>query len=1098
MTGIFNTISSSFFVTQLSVSSIILTVFALSASLFFLRGENKSSATTQIGFSLMLLALFHFFYFISFSFYHPLTIYHRWFTVTFIFLSQIHMSRFIFQYPDNRNSELSRIIMYLQYAYLVPLIIWYCIYTQSAQHIFRFDGHYWDFSTEYADRLIGLVIICNSIFHAVILVLRLFQLRDREFYWMFAIGSIFVLGALIPAVLNSMNREGLVKRESFQTALNMCHLFSFTLLSLMHLNTTRDRFTFMGKIVGISSVTFLAVFILNSHFTLREMNSLFEKYIYSDTRIYIHEGLYDSDLKYINSYSFKNNSFITNGKSSQNTPYTGYEFFNTAVLEEIKTLPDHDFDQNLKKITANGDIYFSGYKNLIAGIDRSIPSGYIRRGEEIFRRIYYLQSYILFNYNYIMNLPDSRFRENMLKHLAKTSPRFSTFKDAIILYTSTSELQGGELKREVLKFIEAMQYSGSQRYRTGFDGHHYVSSIYYDKKEGIVYEAGFNYLIYRRFMHVPAARTIALMVFVMLFIILIYPFFFFWTLYKPLHSLRSGVKRVIDGELDFSIPVYSEDEIGFITGTFNKMVSRLKANNETIFRSENRFRELNDLLPDFIYETDMDLNITYMNKAGLDKTGYSAREMAKGISFRRMLKTEELELLENFVKNSCGERTKIFSMTHDLITESGNILKAENRAVFIFDNGTASGLRGIIRDVTDKVRTEEALLQLQKMESIGTLTAGLAHDFNNILGGITGPLSLLSHSIKKHGSPDPEELGIHLKTMDESVRRATDLVQQLVFISRREAPLLIPVNIASSIDHVIRICTSAFDKSIEIVKDVPDCVIMIKGDPTQLEQMLLNICINANHAMTIMRKPGETRGGRLTISVTKINSDEHFAAVHPESTENAYWTISITDTGIGMSSDTISKVFIPFFTTKERGSGTGLGLSMVYNIIRHHKGFINIYSEPGSGTNVTLYIPVLDDKDAEAGKVISPVIPHGEGIILVADDEESIRLTARLMLERCGYTVITASDGEEAVNIYRQYHSEIKGVLLDLVMPRMSGEQVYIELTAINPEVRVLLASGMLNDDRVEKLSVNRHCMFIQKPYTFENLAGAVNTLLNV
>ena len=1099
MTGFIHEITSSFFVTQLSVGSIILTAFAFSASLFFLRPEKKTSATLHIGLALMFLALYHFFYFVSFSFYHTLSAYHRWFTVTFIFLSQIHLSRYILQYPDDRNWKLSRIIMFLQYACLIPVIIWYCKSTQAAQHIFRFDGHYWDFNSEYTSRFVGMVIIANSLFHFVIFVFRLFRLQKREFYWLLSIGSLFVIGALIPAVLNSINREGFIKRESFQTALNMCHLFSFTLIALMHLNTTHDRFTFMGKIVGISSVTFLAVFILNSHYTLREMNNLFEKSKFSDSRIYIHEGREENDLKFLNIYSFSKNKIISDDKSSGcYTPYSRYEYFNTAVFEEIKDLPDKGFEEGLKKITADEDLYFTGYKNLIHSIDSSIPADCSHRGEEIYRRIYHLQDYILFNYNYLMNLSDTGFRDSLLRHLQTTSPRFINFNDAITSYTASSALQGGDLKREVLKFIEGMQYSGSQRYRTGFDGQHYVSSIYYNKTEKTVYEAGFSYLTYRTFMHAPARRMIILMVCIMLFMILIYPFFFFWTLYKPLNTLQAGVKRVINGELDFKIPVYSEDEIGFITETFNKMVKQLKVNNDTIFRSENRFRELNDLLPDIIYETDMNLNISYMNKAGLDKTGYKAEDIVKGISFRLLLNRKELKLFEKFVEKNRSDRNKIFSMTHDLVTETGSILKAENRAVFIFDNEAPSGLRGIIRDVTDKLRTEEALLQLQKMETIGTLTAGLAHDFNNILGGITGPLSLLLHSIKKHGSPDPEELDLHLNTMNESVRRAADLVQQLVFISRREAPNLVPLNISTSVEHIIRICSSAFDKSIEIIKDIPEGGIMIKGDPTQLEQMLLNIFINANHAMTIMRNPGEPGGGKLTISISRINTDEHFIAIHPDSADSSYWVISINDTGVGMNSDTISKVFIPFFTTKERGSGTGLGLAMVYNIVRHHNGFINVYSEPGSGTTVNLYIPVLDDKEKDTSTRINPVIPRGEGTILVVDDEESIRLTARLMFERCGYTVITASNGEEALSIYNMDSGRIKAVVLDLVMPRMSGEQVYRELVKINPEVRVLLASGMLNDDRVEKMSVYEHCMFIQKPYTFENLAGAIHSLINM
>lgn len=175
-----------------------------------------------------------------------------------------------------------------------------------------------------------------------------------------------------------------------------------------------------------------------------------------------------------------------------------------------------------------------------------------------------------------------------------------------------------------------------------------------------------------------------------------------------------------------------------------------------------------------------------------------------------------------------------------------------------------------------------------------------------------------------------------------------------------------------------------------------------------------------------------------------------------------YWNISVTDTGVGMDSDTLSKIFIPFLYNQGERIGTGLGLAMVYNIIRLHNGFINVYSEPGSGTTFNLFIPESADKDNDSSSKAEPVIPRGEGIILIADDEESIRLTAKLMLQRCGYTVLTASDGEDALKVYREFREKIKGVVLDLVMPRLSGEQVYIELKKINPEIKILLASGML------------------------------------
>lgn len=1105
MTGIISGLTSTFFLTQLSVGSIILTVFGLSAAVFFLRPGNKTPATSHLGLAFLFFAVFHFAYFFAFSFYHPFTAFHRWLTVTFVLLNEIHMTRYILCFPDDRNSKLANIVLLIQYIISIPIILFFFMSTYSAYPVFRFDGHYWDFNAGFSSSLVGLLIVLNNITYIIFFAFRLIQLKKKEFNWMLFTGAVFIIGSIIPAFLNTMNLHGYIMRESFQTITNMSHLFMFTLLALAHLSMTKDRFTFMGKIAGITTVTFFTIFIVNAHFTFIEMENTFTKLKYYDLKIGLHDETNKGNLMFLNCYSFRTNNFLNcdsifknRDKSLSPDFYSRSEYFNTAVYEKIKNLPDNNFDENLNSIMSKGDEYFSCYKRFILSVNKSLPENIKNRGGIICRRIDSIQGYLQYNYNHIRHLPENGFRRALLLHLKKTSPDFSDFSSTIISYIETSPVTDNEsLRHNVLHFIENMQPSGSQRFREIQNETHLVSSFFYDAQSGLVYEGMFSYLSYREFMHGPALRMILLMIGVMLFIVLVYPFFFLWSVYIPLNALLGGVKKVIDDDLDFTAPVYSEDEIGFITGSFNNMVTRLKENRDTISRSETRFRELNDLLPDIIYETDMNLNIIYMNKAGFNRTGYTDDDISNGLSFRQLLNKDEINLLEQFINNNSVQCTGIFSRTHDLLTKNGNIFKGETRAVFICNNTIPSGLRGIIRDVTDKLRTEDALLQLQKMETIGTLIAGLTHDFNNILGGITGPLSLLMFSIQKKGAVSSEKLDMHLNTMNESVKRATELVQQLVFLSRKEDTNLTPVDIKSSIEHITRICSSAFDKNIEIIKHIPDEEITVRADPTQIEQMLLNICINASHAMTIMRGSDEQYGGKLIISLDRINADEHFRVTHPDAADELYWKISITDTGVGMDSNTISKIFIPFYTTKERGTGTGLGLAMAYNIVRHHRGFIDVYSEPGSGTTFNIYLPIQSGGNRMSSAGVETFIPRGEGKILIADDEESILLTSRLMLERCGYTVLSACDGAEALKIYSENSDEIKAVVLDFVMPKMSGEQVYRKLIKINPDVKVLLASGMLNDDRIERLSISRGCLFIQKPYTFENLAVAIFKLLN-
>ena len=402
----------------------------------------------------------------------------------------------------------------------------------------------------------------------------------------------------------------------------------------------------------------------------------------------------------------------------------------------------------------------------------------------------------------------------------------------------------------------------------------------------------------------------------------------------------------------------------------------------------------------------------------------------------------------------------------------------------IFADHVSRMLSDMERDVL-----EEQLLQSQKMETVGTLAGGLAHDFNNVLGGIISTLSILQFEVQKGQQIDPEKLKKWLDIMDKAGQRAVDMVQQLLTLSRKQETRFSPIDLNTTILNVRKICDSTFDKSIQIQIHVPEEKAIAYADATHMEQVLLNLCLNASHAMTIMRPVGELKGGSLTVNLEMVHADADFCKIRPEAKPIDYWRISVEDTGVGMSPQTISKVFVPFFTTKEKGKGTGLGLSMVYNIVQQHEGFINIYSEIGMGTTFDVYIPVLHGAELVEIKEKSFVLPRGKGIILVVDDEEIMRRAADNIVRKCGYEVITASDGLQALQIFGERHQEIKGVLLDLVMPQKSGEQVYMEMKKINSRVKVIMTSGFKQDERVTFALEQGVNAFIQKPYTLEKLA---------
>ncbi len=401
----------------------------------------------------------------------------------------------------------------------------------------------------------------------------------------------------------------------------------------------------------------------------------------------------------------------------------------------------------------------------------------------------------------------------------------------------------------------------------------------------------------------------------------------------------------------------------------------------------------------------------------------------------------------------------------------------------------------ILSDV-EKNLLESQLIQSQKMETIGTLVGGLAHDFNNLLGGIVGSLSLLRYNAK---GIKEEELEKYLSIMENASGRATDLVKQLLSVASKQDLAMVPVDLNLAINHIVKISKNTFDKSVGIEYHFNEKPAVTNADPIQIEQVLLNLCINGYHAMTVMRDEDDQIGGTLTIDIRKIHADEALMQAHHEAHKIDYWIISIADNGVGMNKKTMERIFEPFFTTKKnsRIRGSGLGLTMVYNIIHDHGGFIDVYSELKTGSVFNVYLPVFDqeyvEKEFESEKEVIP----GQGLILVVDDEELIRVTTIKMLQTAGYQVISAENGESGVQIFKEKYKDITAVILDMAMPKKSGRDTFYEMKKIDPEVKVLLATGYKHDERSEEIIKSGVKSFIQKPFTIYSLSEAISRVIN-
>ena len=387
--------------------------------------------------------------------------------------------------------------------------------------------------------------------------------------------------------------------------------------------------------------------------------------------------------------------------------------------------------------------------------------------------------------------------------------------------------------------------------------------------------------------------------------------------------------------------------------------------------------------------------------------------------------------------------------------------------------------RVTLNDISQRKEMELQLRQAQKMEAIGTLAAGLAHDFNNILGGILGGLSLMG--LRLADADENQAVILDLKTQ---VKRGSDLTRQLLGFARAGQYQVTPLDLALELEKISGLFTRTHPNC-SIARDLAPGLRAVLMDRTQLEQVLLNLFINAAQAMPT--------GGRIRVQGDNAESG---------SRSGYFIKLVVTDTGIGMDAATQARIFEPFFTTKETGLGTGLGLASAYGIIAKHGGSISVTSEPGKGTSFTLLLPATDRPVAPP--VLAPVAtttatnPRGKGTILVVDDEDAMRHAYRMLLRISGYEVLMAEGGRQAIEILREHGQAITLVILDLTMPDMNGSQTFDALRAIAPSLKVLLASGYSVEGQAQKLLARGCKGFIQKPFDAAELSAKMNEILGI
>lgn len=560
---------------------------------------------------------------------------------------------------------------------------------------------------------------------------------------------------------------------------------------------------------------------------------------------------------------------------------------------------------------------------------------------------------------------------------------------------------------------------------------------------------------------------------------------------RKMKFLQDSISSFNSKDRNFKIVYDSKDEIKDVVETFNNMTATIAEQHSKLSESEKHFRYLFNNSPDALLLISENFQKIDFNRSALNLFNYKNIKLYNQYGYEDLYPEKQSDgsdsaffIMEQF--NICSH-TDSHSFECDLKRHNGEVFSAKVLlGKFSIEGRTF--YQATVRDATKEITEAEKMAQSQKMETIGTLAGGLAHDFNNVLSGITGPLSLIEFMINS-GDIDFESFKDYIRTIGDSSERAKSIVDQLLSLSRKQKFRKESLNLIDVIKNVIKIGKTSFDKSVIIDFRIPEVVPHIFGDQTYLEQALLNILINSAHAMTIMRDKSADWGGTISINIELIENSGNI--VHGVIRD--YWMISIVDTGIGMSHETVSKIFNPFYTTKEKGAGTGLGLSMVYNTINQHEGSVNVYSELGKGSCFNIYLPVDEAVKLDNHQLkIKPKIPLRSGSVLIVDDEEIMRNLGRDILEKCGYSIVAVENGKKGIEQYRNIE-DLKFVLLDIVMPELGGKETFFELKKIKDNIPIVITSGFREDERVKELLEAGASEFLKKPYTLKDLIQIVN-----
>ena len=539
-----------------------------------------------------------------------------------------------------------------------------------------------------------------------------------------------------------------------------------------------------------------------------------------------------------------------------------------------------------------------------------------------------------------------------------------------------------------------------------------------------------------------------------------------------------------------AISVYSTEKEYFVA-VFDNITER-KRTEMSIIESRNILSSIVENAPLRVFWKDAELRYLGCNTAFARDAGLSRPEDLIGKDDFQMAWSKQAELYRADDKQVMDSDKQKIGFEEPQTTPDGQTIWLRTFKVPMHDDaGRVIGILGIYEDITARKqkevehrKLEDQLRHAQKMEAIGQLAGGVAHDFNNILNVIIGYGGMIMEDLSP-GSPSREQMHEVLAAAE----RAAVLTKQLLLFSRKQVAEVKPVEVNGIISGIKKMLSRIIGEDIDLRVDLVDRPLTVMADSSQIEQVLMNLATNARDAMP--------KGGHLMITTETAHMDDDYIAAYGYGKVGAYALIVIADTGKGIDAETQKKIFEPFFTTKGIGEGTGLGLAITYEIVKKHNGYIRCYSETGKGTAFKIYLPLIEDKGASGAQIEAPDgVKGGTETIFVAEDDPSLRTLTRLILESFGYNVIIAEDGDEAVTKYRENKDRIQLVILDLVMPKKSGKEAYEEIKAISPGVRAFFLSGYTMD-MISRMEIEAGMEVMRKPFAPKELLRKVREVLD-